>query len=185
MSFARCAGADCGSVTMTASTNTITRIADFIFGLLSKIKTGADCSAADPHARPLPAIRGHNPTELVALVRDVRVVIEVVRAIAEEKPIAISETAAAIEPAAAIEIVIMIPAHLAHAVRRAGWPRHPAGSKRGSISNVRPRPNCVSPDKTASSESAYTACTATDTASHDSCTAPNEAPTATPPAPPH
>src|SRR5579864_7512635 len=40
--FAGCAGADCGSVTMTASTSTITRIADFIFGLLSKIKTGAD-----------------------------------------------------------------------------------------------------------------------------------------------
>jgi len=46
MSFARCAGADCGSVTMTASTNTITRIADFIFGLLSKIKTCADTQRA-------------------------------------------------------------------------------------------------------------------------------------------
>jgi hypothetical protein len=34
MSFARRAGADCGSVTMPASTNTITRISDFIFGLL-------------------------------------------------------------------------------------------------------------------------------------------------------
>ena len=109
--------------------------------------------------------------------------------------------AAAIESAAAIEIVIMImiPAHLAHAERRAGWPRHPAGSKRGSISNVRPRPSCARPDT--SSESAYTACTATDTASHDMCaaptdtaateaashdccTAPNEAPTAAMPVAP-
>jgi hypothetical protein len=95
ISFAGCAGADCASVTMTASTNTITRIADLIFGLLSKIKTGADCLATDPHARPLPAIRRHNPAELVTLVRVRRIVIEVVRAIAEEKPIAISETAAA------------------------------------------------------------------------------------------
>ena len=45
ISFADCAGADCGNVTMTASTNTITLIADFIFGLLSKIKTGADTNA--------------------------------------------------------------------------------------------------------------------------------------------
>jgi hypothetical protein len=34
MMSAGCADADCGSVTMPASTNTI--IADFIFGLLSK-----------------------------------------------------------------------------------------------------------------------------------------------------
>jgi hypothetical protein len=31
------AGEDCGSVTMPASTNTITGIADFIFGLLAVV----------------------------------------------------------------------------------------------------------------------------------------------------
>jgi hypothetical protein len=112
---------------------------------------------------------------LVTLVRVGRIVIEVVRAIAEEKLITISEmAAAAIEATAAIEIVIMIPAHLAHAERRAGWPRHPAWSKRRSTAKVRPRPSCARPDKTASSESAYTACTATDAASHDMCAAPTK-----------
>ena len=62
----------------------------------------------------------------------------------------------------------------AHAERRAGWPRHPARSKRRSTAKVRPRPSCARPDKTASSESAYTACTATDAASHDMCAAPTK-----------
>jgi hypothetical protein len=44
------AGEDCGSVTMPASTNTITGIADFIFGLLAVVPAAPGAKIITPPA---------------------------------------------------------------------------------------------------------------------------------------
>ena len=58
MTSAGCAGTDCGSVTMAASTNTITGIADFIFGLLFEITTAACWVELDGKVGPIAIVQG-------------------------------------------------------------------------------------------------------------------------------